>query len=219
MNYADLKEAIKAFMETDFPTTTASNMTSDEQLALFVRQAEQRVHHEFNLLPLRKNQTTNLTASNKYLTVPSDWLAPFSLAVVDNSGRYGYLVQKDVSFLREAYPNPASTGLPKFYCLFDEDSLMLAPTPDDTYTVEFHYFYMPTSIVDAGTSWLGDNFDSVLLYGALLEAATFQQQQESAFLEMLVARYNEALALLEEFAEGKQRRDAYRTEQKRVVEG
>ena len=215
MNYAELVSAIKAYTENDFPDTVGSGgLTSTDQLNTFIQQAEQRVFNSVQLLDLRKNVTGNCTASNKYVTVPTDWLATFSMAVVDNDGNYEYLLNKDVNFIRAAYPNPNDTGLPAYYAYFDENSFILGPTPDDNYEVELHYFYYPQSIVDAGTSWLGDNFDSVLLYGSLLEAYTFMKGEADVIAEYQ-KRYDEAMTLLKQLSEGKNRQDMYRTQQVR----
>jgi hypothetical protein len=222
MNYATLFETIKGYVENDFPNTswTGSDgtstvtLTSTEQINTFIQEAEQRIYNMVQLLDLRKNVTGNVTAGNKYLSVPSDWLANFSLAVVDASGNYSYLLDKDVNFIRESFPNPSDTGLPTHYAFFDENSYILGPTPDSNYTVELHYFYYPQSIVTAGTSWLGDNFDSVLLYGALLEAYTFMKG-EAEIISNYQQRYGEALAMLKQLGEGKNRQDMYRTPQVR----
>jgi hypothetical protein len=224
MNYAQLFETIKGYCENDFPTTSftdstggsQADFTSTEQINTFIREAEQRVYNTVQILALRKNVTGNTTSGNKYLTVPSDWLANFSLAVIDPvTDGYEYLLNKDVNFIREAFPYPAVTGKPTHYAMFDEDSYILGPTPDANYSVELHYFYYPQSIVDAGTSWLGDNFDSVLLYGSLLEAYTYMKGEPDV-LQNYTARYNEALALLKQLSEGKNRQDMYRTQQIRV---
>jgi hypothetical protein len=214
MNYATLVETIQAYTENDFPDTAGSGgLTSAEQVATFVGQAEQRIYNNVQLLELRKNVTGNATAANKYLSVPSDWLANFSLAVIDpTSGAYEYLLNKDVNFIREAFPYPATTGKPTHYAMFDQNSYILGPTPDASYDMELHYFYYPQSIVTAGTSWLGDNFSSVLLYGSLLEAYTFMKG-EADVLAQYQKRYDEALAQLKELAEGKNRQDMYRSQQ------
>ena len=216
MNYATLVETIQAYTENDFPDTAGSGgLTSAEQTATFIQQAEQRVYNTVQLLELRKNVTGNATAANKYLSVPSDWLANFSLAVIDpTSGAYDYLLNKDVNFIREAFPYPATTGKPTHYAMFDQNSYLLGPTPDASYSMELHYFYYPTSIVTASTSWLGDNFSSVLLYGSLLEAYTFMKG-EADVLGGYQKRYDEALGLLKELSEGKNRQDMYRTQQVR----
>jgi len=222
MNYAELFETIKGYVENDFPNTswTGSDgsstvtLTSTEQINTFIEQAEQRIFNTVQLLDLRKNVTGNMTSGNKYLAVPTDWLANFSMAVVDADGRYEYMLNKDVSYIRQAFPNPNTTGIPTHYAYFDENSYILGPTPDANYVVELHYFYYPPSIVTAGTSWLGDNFDSVLLYGSLLEAYTFMKG-EADIIAGYQKRYDEAMAMLKQLGEGKNRQDMYRTPQVR----
>jgi hypothetical protein len=222
MNYATLFETIKGYVENDFPNTSWTDsagtgtvtLTSTEQINTFIQQAEQRVFNTVQLLDLRKNVTGNMTLGNKYLSVPSDWLANFSLAVIDASGNYSYLLNKDVNFIRESFPNPSSTGIPTHYSYFDENSYILGPTPDANYAVELHYFYYPPSIVTAGTSWLGDNFDSVLLYGSLLEAYTFMKGEQDV-IAGYQKRYDEAMNMLKQLGEGKNRQDMYRTPQVR----
>ena len=222
MNYAELFETIKGYVENDFPNTswTGSDgssvvtLTSAEQINTFIQEAEQRIYNTVQLLDLRKNVTGNVTSGNKYLSVPTDWLANFSLAIIDATGRYEYLLNKDVSFIRQSFPNPSTTGIPTHYAYFDENSYILGPTPDANYAVELHYFYYPESIVTAGTSWLGDNFDSVLLYGSLLEAYTFMKG-EAEIIANYQQRYNEALTMLKQLGEGKNRQDMYRTPQVR----
>jgi len=222
VNYNTLFETIKGYVENDFPNTawtgadgsSAVTLTSTEQINTFIQQAEQRIFNTVQLLDLRKNVTGTLTNGNKYLAVPSDWLANFSLAVIDAAGNYEYLLNKDVSFIRAAFPNPADTGLPVYYAYFDETSYILGPTPDQNYAAELHYFYYPPSIVTAGTTWLGDNFDSVLLYGALLEAYTFMKG-EADVIGNYQKRYEEALQMLKQLSEGKNRQDMYRTQQVR----
>lgn len=216
MNYATLVSTIKAYTENDFPDTEGSGgLTSTQQIDTFIEQAETRIYNNVQLLDLRKNVTGNATAANKYLSVPSDWLANFSLAVIDPvTGGYEYLLNKDVNYIREAFPYPATTGKPTHYAMFDQNSYILGPTPDANYNMELHYFYYPPSIVTAGTSWLGDNFDTVLLYGSLLEAATYMKS-EADVVAQYQNRYNEALAQLKALAEGKNRQDMYRTQQVR----
>ena len=224
MNYSTLFDTIQGYVENDFPTTTVNSssgsgtttFTSKEQIDTFIQEAEQRIYNSVQILALRKNVTGQTTQDNKYLSTPSDWLANFSLAVIDPvTGGYDYLLNKDVNYIREAFPFPATTGKPTHYAYFDENSYILGPTPNAAYTMELHYFYYPQSIVTAGTSWLGDNFDSVLLYGSLLEAYTFMKG-ETDVIQNYIARYNEALALLKQLGEGKNRQDMYRTQQARV---
>ena len=217
MNYATLASTIQAYVENDFPTSPGTGgLTSVQQINTFIQEAEQRIYNSVQLLNLRKNVTGQTTASNKYLTVPTDWLANFSLAVIDNTtGQYDYLLNKDVNFIREAFPSPASTGKPTHYAMFDNTSYILGPTPDATYQMELHYFYYPQSIVTATNTWLGDNFDSVLLYGALLEAYVFMKG-EADVIKMYQDRYDAAMMLLKQYAEGKNRQDMYRTPQTRT---
>lgn len=276
MNYAELTAAIADYTENTF--------TVDE-LAIFVKQAEQRIYNMVQLANLRKNQTGTITSGNKYLSAPNDFLSVYSLAVytyatptatgtsgqftivvssasdivvgqiatgsgigsgaqvtlingttitlsVANSstvsgtivfqGDYLYLLDKDVNFIREVYPNPSSKAEPKYYAIFgpqstdvNELSFILGPTPDQTYKAELHYYYYPESIVDAGTSWLGDNFDSALLYGSLVEAYTFMKGEQD-MMALYDTKYKEAMALLKNLGDGKQRSDTYRDGQVKV---
>lgn len=234
MNYATLFETIKGYVENDFPNTQYSdssgnlvNYTSKEQIDTFIQQAEQRIYNSVQFPSIRKNVTGVTYATNPYLSSPIDFLAVYSLAVIDGSGNYEYLLNKDVNFLRAAYPNPNTTGIPKYYALFgptttngtppaitNELSFMLAPTPDNSYTVELHYYYYPESIVTAGTTWLGDNFDSALLYGALIEAYTFMKG-EADVIAGYNKRYEEAMNLAKRLGDGMERQDAYRSGQVR----
>jgi hypothetical protein len=216
MNYTQLIEAIKGYTENDFPDTVGSGgLTSTEQIDIFIVNAEERIFNMVQLLDLRKNVTGNMTANNKYLSVPSDWLATFSIAVINPiNGYYSYLLNKDVSYIREAFPSPDVTGPPTHYAFFDVDSFILGPTPDQNYSAELHYFYYPQSITVAGSSWLGDNFESVLLYGALLEAYTFMKGEADVIAEYQ-KRYDQALGMLKQLGEGKNRQDMYRTPQVR----
>lgn len=215
MNYTELTSAIQSYAENDFPETVGS-FTSAEQLATFVQQAEQRIYNIVQMPAFRKNVTGNLSTGNKYLATPSDWLATFSLAVINSANEYHYLLNKDVNFIRESYPDtdPAFYGEPQYYAIFDDNTFILGPTPDEDYDAELHYFYYPESIVTAGTSWLGDNFDSVLLYGALLEAATFMKS-EADILSVYKSRYDEAMAELKQLGDAKDRQDSYRSGQVR----
>jgi len=221
MNYATLFKTVQAYAENDFPDTvvvdtsaTATDFLTKEQVDTFIKQAEQRVYNTVQLLELRKNVTGNATTSNPYLTVPDDWLANFSLAVIKDDGSYEYLLNKDVNFIRESFPNPNDTGTPSHYAMFDDQSYLLAPTPDTDYTMELHYFYIPNSIVDTSTSWLGDNFDFVLLYGTLIEAYTFMKGEQDV-QALYQKRYDEGIAMLKQLSEGKNRQDMYRTRQVR----
>ena len=207
MNYSELVTEIQSYVENEFATADINT---------FIEQAEQRIYNTVQLPAIRKNVTGSLTIGNKYLSVPTDWLATFSLAVIDAAGEYQYLLNKDVNFIRAAYPTTAvlDRGLPEYYAIFDSNSFILGPTPDAAYTAELQYYYYPETIVTAGTTWLGDNFDSALLYGALLEAYTYMKG-ESDVLQGYQQRYQEALALLKMLGDGKDRRDAYRSGQVR----
>jgi hypothetical protein len=227
MNYSQLFETIKGYVENDFPSTSftdsagsgTATLTSTEQVNTFIEEAERRIYNSVQILALRKNMVGNTTASNPYLTVPSDWLANFSLAVIDpTNGEYSYLLNKDVNYIRQAFPSPTATGKPSHYAMFDDDSYILGPTPNLDYDVELHYFYYPPSIVTSGTSWLGDNFDPALLYGSLLEAYTFMKGEPDV-IASYEKRYNEAMAMLKTLSEGKNRQDMYRTEQVRYPVG
>lgn len=228
MNYAALVSAIETYTENNFPTTTLADGTvvsSTTQINNFITQAEQRIYNSVQFPSLRKNVTGTTTASNKYVSCPLDFLATYSLAVIDPvTGAYTYLLNKDVNFIREAYPVPTDTGTPKYYALFgpastDETELtmILGPTPDNTYSVELHYYYYPTSITTSasGTSWLGDNFDSVLLYGSLVEAYTYMKGEQD-IITLYDTKYKEALALAKRLGDGLERGDAYRDGQAKL---
>jgi hypothetical protein len=212
MNYTQLKAAIIAYTENQ-------DAAFEAEVPVFVQQTEQRVYNSVQFPSLRKNVTGTTTLNNKYLACPNDFLAPYSLAVIDATGAYEYLLNKDVNFIRQAYPTPNSTGLPKYYALFgtqtndpNELSFILGPTPSASFGVELHYFYYPESIVDAGTSWLGDNFDSVLLYGSLIEAYTYMKGEQD-MLTLYNQKFMEALALAKRLGDGMERQDAYRSGQ------
>ena len=214
MNYAELCTNIADICENTF--------TADEY-AMFTKQTEQRIYNSVQLANLRKNVTGTITASNKYLSCPNDFLSTYSLAVIDASGNYSYPLNKDVNFIREAYPNPTATGLPKHYAIFGpqsaavtELSFILGPTPDTTYSAELHYYYYPESIVTSGTTWLGDNFDSALLNGALVEAIRFMKG-EPDLVQLYQSMYVQSIALLKNLGDGKQRMDAYRDGQVRTA--
>lgn len=218
MTYTELCVAIQDICEAPFTT---------DQLNTFIRQCEQKIFNTVQLPSLRKNVTGNVTAGNKYLQCPSDFLAVYSLAVIKATGEYVYLLNKDVNFLREAYPNPATQGTPKYYAIFgprsdneDELTFILGPTPDAALQAELHYFYYPESISVAadGRSWLGDNFDSALLNGALIEAIRFQKG-EADIIQMYEKLYLQSIGLLKQLGDGKLRGDGYRNGQFREKVG
>lgn len=223
MNYATLFETIKGYVENDFPNTqwtdTAGTgtvtFTSTEQINTFIQQAEQRIYNAIQFPAIRKNMTGTTTQNNKYLAVPSDYLYTYSLAVIDPvTGAYEYLLNKDVNFIREAFPFPLVTGKPTHYANFDSNTFILGPTPDAAYSMELHFGYYPESIVTANTTWLSDNFDSLLLYGALLEAYTFMKGEQDVIV-VYQKRYDEAFTLAKQLGDGKLRQDAYRDGQVR----
>lgn len=216
MNYAELVVQIQDITENTYDTVDIDSL---------IRRTEQLIYNTVQLSSLRKNVTGTLTIGNKYLSSPGDFLSAYSLAVIKPNGDYLYLLNKDVNWIREAYPNPNTRALPRYYAIFgptttnstppvitDELSFILGPTPDLAYDVELHYFYLPESIVDAGTSWLGDNFDSVLLNGCLLEAARFMKAEQD-IVTLYEKLYLQSMALLKQLGDGKQRTDSYRTGQ------
>lgn len=228
MTYTELINAIQAYTENVFPDTylaDGSVYDSTQQLNTFITQAEDRIYNSVLFPALRKNVTGFLASGNKYLSTPSDFLAVFSIAVIDATGNYEYLLNKDVNFIRASYPNPADQSIPRYYSLFgptiaagnptNELSFILGPTPDANYAVELHYFYYPESIVDAGTSWLADNYSPVLLYGALVEAYTFMKGEQDMALAYQ-QKYTEAMQQLIRLGAGLERGDAYRDGQAKM---
>ena len=234
MNYSELVTAIQSYTENQFPDVylaDGSVETSTTQINRLIEQAEQRIYNTIQFPSIRKNQYSAITANNKYISLPNDFLAVYSLALVTgvtgsdlNTGTFEFLLNKDVNFIRQAYPTPNSTGEPKYYALFgptvsgstitNELSIILGPTPDALYYVELHYYYYPESITTAVTTWLGDNFDSVLLYGSLVEAYSYMKG-ESDLIALYDTKYKEALALAKRLGDGMERQDAYRTGQYR----
>jgi hypothetical protein len=234
MNYSELVTAICTYTENNFPSTTLADstvVTSATQINRLITQAEQRIYNSVQFPSIRKNQYSAITANNKYVSLPTDFLSVYSLALVTDvtsanldTGTFEYLLNKDVNFIRQAYPTPNSTGEPKYYALFgptivssaitNELSLILGPTPDASYYVELHYYFYPESITTAVTTWLGDNFDTVLLYGALVEAYTYMKG-EPDLIALYDTKYKEALALAKRLGDGMERQDAYRSGQYR----
>jgi len=213
MNYASLVAAVSDYTENTFNTA---------DMDTFIQQAEQRIYNMVQFPALRKNVTGTMTINNKYLQCPLDFLATYSLAVIDATGAYTFMLNKDVNFIREAYPTPTSTGLPKYYALFGprsdiekELTFIVGPTPDASYSAELHYFYYPESIVTASQTWLGDNFDSVLLYGALVEAYTFMKGEQD-LITLYDTKFKEALQLAKRLGDGMERGDAYRNGQVKI---
>ena len=232
MTYTELVAAIQSYTENQFPTTylaDGSSVTATTQINTFIKQAEQRIYNTIQFPSLRKNVTGVTTNGNKYLSCPNDFLAVYSIAVIDATGTYEFLLNKDVNFIRQSYPSPTDLAIPKYYAIFgptttsgvspvitDELSFILGPTPDAAYNIELHYYYYPESITVAGDgrTWLGDNFDSVLLYGSLVEAYTFMKG-EPDIMAFYNTKYQEALALAKRLGDGMERQDAYRSGQYR----
>ena len=213
MNYAELTTNIQDVCENTF--------TAD-QLALFTQQAEQRIYNTVQLPTLRRNVTGLITSSNKYLTAPLDFLSVYSIAVIDAAGDYTYLLNKDVNFIREAYPSVAASGIPKYYAIFgpsidDADVLtfILGPTPNTAYSTELHYYFYPESIVTANETWLGEHFDSALLNASLTEAIRFMKG-EPDLVKLYNDMYVQSISLLKNLGDGKLRTDAYRAGQTRI---
>jgi hypothetical protein len=214
MNYTQLSSAIQAYTENSEANFIA-------EIPVFVQQAEQRIYNSVQFPSIRKNVTGSTSANNKYLGCPNDFLAVYSMAVIDGTGAYEYLLNKDVNFIRQAYPQPTDTAIPKYYALFgsqtndvNELTFILGPTPNATYSIELHYYYYPESIVTASTTWLGDNFDTVLLYGSLVEAYTYMKGEQD-MMQLYNQKYMEALALAKRLGDGMERQDAYRSGQYR----
>jgi hypothetical protein len=209
MNYTQLSQSIQDYCQST-ETSFVANIPN------FVQLAEERIYNSVQIPAIRKNVTGTMTNTFPYFQLPSDWLSTFSLAVIDPiTGEYEYLLNKDVNYIRAAYPPPNSTGKPKYYAIWDDATMILGPTPDQAYTAELHYYYYPASIVNVNTSWLGDNFESVLLYGSLREAYTYLkgEQDMMAYYEQ---KYQEALGLLKRLGDGLDRQDAYRSGQVRI---
>jgi len=216
MNYAALSAAIQAYTEN-----TEADFVAN--IPVFVQQAEQRIYNSVQFPSIRKNVVGVTSTNNKYLECPSDFLAVYSMAVIDASGEYEYLLNKDVNFIRQAYPQPTDTAIPRYYALFGtqsanlaELSFILGPTPNAIYNIELHYYYYPQSIVTAGTTWLGDNFDTVLLYGSLIEAYTYMKGEQD-MMALYNGKYQEALALAKRLGDGLERSDGYRSGQYRLA--
>jgi hypothetical protein len=221
VNYSELKTAVEDYTENSFSATDFATMTE---------LAEQKIYNTVQLPSLRKNVTGSLTANNKYLQCPADFLSVFSMAVILADGSYEYLLDKDVNFIRQAYPTPTSTGTPRYYAIFgprsdneNELSFIVGPTPNAGLTVELHYFYYPVSIADSvlnpsGTSWLGDNFDSVLFNGVMVEAARYMKEEPDV-VQNYEQQFAQSLILLKQLGDGKNRQDAYRNGQVRVKVG
>jgi hypothetical protein len=209
MNYTQLSQAIQDYCQST-ETSFVANIPN------FVQLAEERIYNSVQIPAIRKNVTGTMTNTFPYFQLPSDWLSTFSLAVIDpTTGEYEYLLNKDVNYIRAAYPPPNSTGKPRYYAIWDDATMILGPTPDQAYTAELHYYYYPPSIVNNSTSWLGDNFETVLLYGSLREAYTYLKGEQD-MMTYYEQKYQESLGLLKRLGDGLDRQDAYRSGQVRI---
>jgi len=216
MNISELTQMIQ-----DYSENTESLFVAN--IPNFVKQAEARIYQTVHIPVLRKNVMGTISSANKYLATPNDFLSVYSIAAVTpGTGAYTYLINKDVSFIREAYPTPTSSGAPKYYAIFGPQSgniteitLILGPTPDTDYAVELHYFYYPDSIVTTSTSWLGDNFDPALFYGAMREAMIFMKGEQD-MVSYYEQKYTEAIGQLTRLVSGLERGDAYRDGQTKI---
>jgi hypothetical protein len=209
VNYTQLSTLIQDYCESTEQSFVANIPT-------FVQLAEERIYNSVQIPAIRKNVTGTMTADFQYFSLPSDWLSTFSLAVIDGTtGEYEYLLNKDVNYIRAAYPFPASKGKPKYYAIWDDNTMILGPTPDLAYSAELHYYYYPPSIVTNSTSWLGDNFETVLLYGSIREGYTYLKGDPD-LMQYYENKYQESLALLKRLGDGLDRQDAYRSGQVRI---
>jgi len=238
VTYDELFIAVKNYLQNDFPSNTWTNVAGTgtttsggtEQINTFITQAEERIYNTVQIPALRKNVTGVTANGNKYLSCPDDFLSVFSMAVIDGSGNYEYLLNKDVNYIRAAFPNPSSTGAPQYYALFgpattsdttpvitNELTFLLGPTPNSNYSVELHYYYYPTSITVSsnGRTWLGDNYSPALLYGTMVEAYIFLKGEQ----DMMAAyekKFQESLSQLNRLGTGLERGDAYRDGQAKI---
>lgn len=209
MNYSQLSTLIQEYCESTEQSFVANIPT-------FVQLAEERIYNSVQIPAIRKNSTATMTIGNKYMSLPSDWLSTFSLAVFNPSNNeYTYLLNKDVNYIRQAYPDADDLGRPEYYAIWDDSTMILGPAPDIAYTAELHYYYYPVSIVNYGTSWLGDNFETVLLYGSLREAYTYLKGEQD-MMNYYEQKYQESLGLLKRLGDGLDRQDAYRSGQVRI---
>lgn len=209
MNYAQLSTAIQQYCES-------TEQSFVDNIPNFVQLAEERIYNSVQIPAIRKNVTGTMTQGFQYFQLPSDWLSTYSLAVIDpDTGEYEYLLNKDVNYIRAAYPPPNSLGKPMYYAIWNDTSMILGPTPDAAYTAELHYYYYPVSIVDYGTSWVGTNFETVLLYGSIREAYIYLKGEQD-MMNYYEQKYQESLMLLKRLGDGLDRQDAYRSGQVRV---
>ena len=208
MNYTSLLSSVQEYTQNSESTFVA-------EIPNMVKQVEDRIQHIIQLPVFRKTSSGTVTTSNRFLATPTDFVAAYSLAVLNGSSEYSFLLNKDVDFIRESFDKTTDTGLPRFYAVWDHDTFLLAPTPDSGYTTQLNYFYKPESIVTAENTWLGDEAEAAMLYGTLVEAYTFMKG-EPDLMQLYEQRYKEALVKLKELGDGKLRQDMYRSGQVRV---
>lgn len=209
MNYSQLVSLIQEYCETTEQTFVANIPT-------FVQLAEERIYNSVQIPAIRKNVTGVATINFPYISIPTDWLSTYSLASIDpDTGEYEYLLNKDVNYIRAAYPNPTDYGAPKYYAVWNDASFILGPSPNKVYTMELHYYYYPPSIVNVGTSWLGTNYENVLLYGSIREGYTYLKGEQD-IMNYYESKYQEAIAQLKRLGDGLDRQDAYRSGQVRI---
>jgi hypothetical protein len=204
--YDQLKQAIQDYTEND-ETSFVNN------LPVFIRQAEERILKNVQLSLFRKNVSGAMSASNKYLACPSDFLAPFSLSFVDGDSDHQFLEFKDADFVQTFNPDATTTGNPRYYAVFDVDNFILGPTPDSSYAVELHYFYRPASLTagaGSGTTWLSENAEIAMLYGSLMEAYIYMKG-EPDMMQQYEKRFMEAIQGMKMLGEAKEVTDEYRT--------
>jgi len=211
VTYTELVASIQNYAENSFDYSTTPSI-----LNRFVEQAEQLIYNSAQLPSLRKNVTGITTTNIKYISCPTDFLATYSFAVIDGTGSYTYMLNKDVSYIREAYPSPTDTGMPLYYSLFGprsdlpaELSFLVGPTPDAQYDLELHYYFYPESIVTSGTTWLGDNFDTALLNYCLMEAITYMKGEQD-LVALYKSRAEAAMVLLKQLGDAKEKGDSFR---------
>ena len=174
------------------------------------------LYNSVQIPAIRNNVTGTMSPNTPYLGLPDDWLSTFSLAVIDpDTGEYEYLLNKDVNFIRASYPSPTYKDKPKYYAIWNDGFMILGPTPDKAYTAELHYYYYPPSIVTAGTSWLGTNYENVLLYGSIREGYTYLKGEQD-IMNYYESKYQEAVSQLKRLGDGLDRQDAYRSGQVRI---
>jgi hypothetical protein len=209
MNYTTLVTLLQ-----DYTQNSSSEFIA--AIPEIVKLAEDRIYQSVQIPALKRNATSNFVSGNKYLAAPTDFLASYSMAAKSATGVYSYLLEKEVGYINEAFPDPSATGVPRYYALFNDATFVVSPTPDDFYEVELHYFYEPPSIVEAGNSWLGDNTESVLFYGCLSEAYTYMKG-DADLTALYRARYDEALGRLKVLGEGQDKRDNFRLDLPRIM--